>query len=153
MYHVTDPFPHAIFSSELRDIWSRHRCSIMYTAIKLPLKPIKQLFLTDERRWESHLSADVWVASRHLLQRMAQCINLITGWLGSLTPMQHSSCYRTNRRTANQEMPCFLQKKMFNCRFQNSLQLFTNLHQIHTIWPIPLRSILILFSYIGLSLT
>jgi hypothetical protein len=62
---------------------------MMYTVMKLPSKPIKQLFLTDERRWQSHLSADVWVASRHLLQRMTQCINLITGWLCSLTPTQH----------------------------------------------------------------
>jgi len=124
----------------------------VYTVMKLPSKPIKQLFLTDERRRQSHLSTDVWVASRHLLQRMAQCINHITGWLCSLTPMQHSSCYGTDRRTANHEMPRFLQKQMFKCRFQNSLQLFFNLNQIRAICPIPL-SILILFSHIGLSLT
>jgi len=120
--------------------------------MKLPSKPIKQLFLTDERRWQSHLSPDVWVASRHLLQRMAQCINHITGWLSSLTPMQHNSCHRTNRRTENHEMSRFLQKRMFKCRLRNSLQLFFNLNQIRTICPIPL-SILILFSHIGLSLT
>jgi hypothetical protein len=126
---------------------------MMYTVMKFPSKPIKRLFLSDERRWQSHLSADVWVASRHLLQRMAQCINLITGWLCSLTPTQHNSFQRTNRRTANQKnAPLFLQKQMFKCRFQNGLQIFINLNQIRKICSIPLRPFLILFCHTGLSL-
>lgn len=123
-----------------------------YTVMKLPSKPIKQLFLTDERRWQSHLSADVWVASRHLLQRMAQCINHITGWLCALNPMKQNSQF--TELTAAQQItkcPAFYKKQMFKCRFQNSLQLFFNINQIRTICPIPLSN-LILFSHIGLSL-